>query len=65
MINSLADRLHPTAFLKGRRLWAANVAYVLGKSWTSPAIAGVTCSDTEDLVYVHKADTVAFTACEA
>ena len=39
---------------------AAIVAYVLGESWTDPAIAEVTVSETEDLVYVRKVGSPGF-----
>lgn len=39
---------------------AAIAGYVLGESWTTPAIAEITVSEAEDLVYVRKADGVGF-----
>ena len=39
---------------------AAIAAYVLGESWTDPAIAEITVSETEDLVYVRKVGAVGF-----
>lgn len=39
---------------------AAVVGYVLGESWTAPAIAEITVSESEDLVYVRRADGVGF-----
>ncbi len=37
---------------------AAVVAYVLGESWTDPAIVEITVSEAEDLVYIRKAGSV-------
>lgn len=39
---------------------AGIVGYVLGESWTDPAIAEITVSETEDLVYVRKTGAVGF-----
>lgn len=41
-------------------LMAAIVAYVLGESWTDPAIDEITVSEAEDLVYIRKAGSVGF-----
>ncbi|QOJ03671.1 MAG: hypothetical protein HRU71_09300 [Planctomycetia bacterium] len=38
----------------------AIVAYVLGETWTKPAIAEVSVSETEDLVYIRKAGSAGF-----
>lgn len=39
---------------------AAIAGYVLGESWTNPAIAEITVSEADDLVYVPKAGGVGF-----
>lgn len=54
-MTGLAKKLQPDRFTENSPLMAAIVAYVLGESWTDPAIAEITVSETEDLVYVRKA----------
>lgn len=39
---------------------AAIVAHVLGEAWTQPAIAEITVSETEDIVYVRKVGSTGF-----
>ncbi|MCC7291849.1 MAG: hypothetical protein IT449_07300 [Phycisphaerales bacterium] len=59
-MNTLAQKLHPDRFTEMSPFMAAIVGYVLGESWTNPAIAEVTVSETEDLVYVRKAGSAGF-----
>lgn len=59
-MNTLAQKLHPDRFTEMSPFMAAIVGYVLGESWTNPAIAEVTVSETEDLVYVRKAGGAGF-----
>ena len=57
---TLAEKLHPSRFSEMSPFMAAIVAYVLGEAWTEPAIAEITVSEAEDLVYVRKADGAGF-----
>lgn len=57
---TLAKKLHPDRFTEMSPLMAAIVGYVLGESWTDPAIAEITVSEAEDLVYVRKAGGTGF-----
>lgn len=59
-MTTLAQRLHPKRFAEMSPFMAAIVAYVLGESWAEPAITEIAVSDTEDLVYIRKADGVGF-----
>lgn len=59
-MTGLAKKLHPDRFTEMSPLMAAIVAYVLGESWTDPAIAEITVSETEDLLYVRKAGAAGF-----
>lgn len=59
-MSALGEKLHPRRFTEMSPFMAAIVAYVLGESWTEPAIAEVTVSEAEDLVYVRKADSAGF-----
>lgn len=53
-MTKLTQKLHPDRFTEMSPFMAAVVGYVLGESWTDPAIAEITVSETEDLVYVRK-----------
>ena len=57
---TLAEKLHPSRFSEMSPFMAAIVAYVLGEAWTEPAIAEITVSEAEDLVYVRQADGAGF-----
>lgn len=57
---TLTEKLHPRRFTEMSPFMAAIVAFVLGESWTDPAIAEVTVSEAEDLVYVRKVGAVGF-----
>ncbi len=57
---SLAEKLHPNRFTEMSPFMTAIVGYVLGESWTDPPIAEITVSETEDLVYIRKADAAGF-----
>ncbi len=59
-MTTLAQKLHPDRFTEMSPFMAAIVGYVLGESLTDPAIAEITVSETEDLVYVRKAGGVGF-----
>jgi hypothetical protein len=52
-MSSLSEKLHPNRFTEMSPFLAAIVAYVLGESWTDPAIAEITVSEAEDLMYVR------------
>jgi hypothetical protein len=59
-MTTLAQKLHPDRFTEMSPFMAAIVGYVFGESLTDPAIAEITVSETEDLVYVRKTDGVGF-----
>ncbi len=59
-MSSLKQKLHPDRFTEMSPFMAAIVAHVLGESWTDPAIAEITVSEAEDLVYVRKVGAVGF-----
>jgi len=59
-MSALAEKLHPRRFTEMSPFMAAIVAFVLSESWTNPAIAEVTVSEAEDLVYVRKVGAVGF-----
>lgn len=59
-MTTLAQKLHPDRFTEMSPFMAAIAGYVLGESWTDPAIAEITVSETEDLVYVRKTGAVGF-----
>lgn len=59
-MTTLAQKLHPDRFTEMSPFMAAIVGYVFGESWTDPAIAKISVSETEDLVYVRKAGGVGF-----
>lgn len=54
-MTKLAQKLHPDCFTEMSPYMAAIVGYVLGEPLTDPAIAELTVSETEDLMYVSKA----------
>jgi len=58
-MSALSEKLHPSRFTEMSPLMAI-VAYVLGESWTDPAIVEITVSEAEDLVYIRKAGSVGF-----
>jgi hypothetical protein len=57
---TLTEKHHPRRFTEMSPFMAAIVAFVLGESWTDPAIDEVTVSEAEDLVYVRKVGAVGF-----
>jgi hypothetical protein len=59
-MTTLAQKLHPDRFTEMSPFMAAIVAHVLGELWTEPAIAEVTVSESEDLVYVRTTGGVGF-----
>lgn len=59
-MSALAEKLHPRRFTEMSPFMAAIVGYVLGESWTDPAITDVAVSEAEDLVYVRKVGAVGF-----
>lgn len=59
-LRPLAQKLHPDRFTEMSPFMAAIVAYVLGESWTDPAVAEITVSEAEDLVYIRKVGDVGF-----
>lgn len=59
-MTTLAQKLHPDRYSEMSPMMAAIVAYVLGESWTSPQITELTVSESEDLVYIRKSDSVGF-----
>lgn len=59
-MTALAQKLHPDRFTEMSPFMAAVVGFVLGEAWTDPAIAEITVSESEDLVYVRKAGGVGF-----
>lgn len=59
-MSSLPDKLHPSRFTEMSPFMAAIVGYVLGESWTTPGIAEITVSESEDIVYVRRAGSPGF-----
>ena len=57
---TLGEKLHPGRFTEMSPFMTAIVAYVLGESWTDPAIAELTVSEAENLVYIRKVGGVGF-----
>lgn len=57
---SLDSKLNPGRFPGMSPFMAAVVGFVLGESFTTPEIAELTVSETENLVYVRKAGAVGF-----
>jgi hypothetical protein len=59
-MDTLKVKLRPSRFPGMSPFMAAIVGYVLGESFTNPAIAELTVSETENLVYVRKEGGVGF-----
>jgi hypothetical protein len=59
-MNELTRKLNPRRFSGMSPLMAAVVAYVLGESFTNPAIAEITVSEAEGIVYFRKEGAVGF-----
>lgn len=57
---TLTENLHPSRVSEMSPFIAAILDYVLGEAWTELAIAEVTVSEAEDLVYVRKAGSAGF-----
>lgn len=57
---NLTDKLKPARFPEMSPLMAAIVGYVLGESFTEPAIAELTVSERENLVYIRQEGAVGF-----
>jgi hypothetical protein len=53
MTPTLADKLNPARFPGMSPMMAAIVGYVLERSFTRPAIAELTVSEQENLVYIR------------
>ncbi|NOT00468.1 MAG: hypothetical protein HOP29_07550 [Phycisphaerales bacterium] len=64
-MTTLAQKLHPDRFTEMSPFMAAIVGYVLGETLTDPAIAEITVSESEDLVYVRKAGGVGFSGVQS
>lgn len=64
-MSTLNEKLHPNRFSEMSPFMAAIVAFVLGESWTDPGIAEIAVSETENLVYIRKADGVGFDGIES
>lgn len=60
MPSRLPEKLHPARFPGMSPLMAAIVGYVLGESFTNPAIAELTVSERENLVYIRQEGAVGF-----
>ena len=59
-MDALKTKLNPTRFPGMSPMMAAIVGYVLSESFTDPAIAEITVSEAENLVYFRKAGAVGF-----
>lgn len=59
-MEALKTKLNPTRFPGMSPMMAAIVGYVLSESFTEPAIAEITVSEVENLVYFRKAGAVGF-----
>jgi hypothetical protein len=59
-MGELVRKLHPTRFPGMSPFMVAIVGFVLGKSFTTPEIAEITVSESENLVYIRKAGAVGF-----
>jgi len=59
-MDSLKTKLHPSRFPGMSPFMAAIVGFVLGESFTDPAIAEINVSEAENLVYVPKESAVGF-----
>ena len=64
-MESLSKKLHPSRFPGMSPFMAAVVGYVLGESFTDPAIAEITVSETENLVYIRKSGAAGFDGLES
>ena len=60
MISSLKKKLHPDRFDGMSPLMAAIVGYVLGESFSTPEIAEIKVSETEDLVHIREVGAATF-----
>ena len=59
-MDSLKKKLNPTRFPGMSPFMAAIVGFVVGESFTDPAIAEIAVSEAENLVYVRKVGGVGF-----
>lgn len=59
-MDTLKTKLRPTRFPGMSPMMAAIVGYVVGESYTDPAIAEITVSENENLVYIRKEGAVGF-----
>ena len=59
-MDTLKTKLNPTRFPGMSPMMAAIIGYVLSESFTDPAIAEITVSEAENLVYFRKAGAVGF-----
>lgn len=59
-METLATKLRPSRFPGMSPFMAAIVGYVLGESFTDPAIAEIKVSEAENLVYIRRAGGVGF-----
>jgi len=57
---TLRDKLNPARFPGMSPFMAAIVGYVLGESFTDPAIAELTVSEQENLVYIRPEGAIGF-----
>lgn len=64
-MGSLRTKLNPRRFPGMSPFMAAIVGFVLGESFTDPAIAEITVSESENLVYIRKAGGVGFDGIES
>lgn len=53
-MKSLASKLHPSRFPGMSPMMAAVVGFVLGESFTDPAIAEVVVREQENLAYIGR-----------
>lgn len=59
-METLHQKLNPSRFPGMSPFMAAIIGYVLGKSFTTPAIAEIAVSENENLVYVRKEGAIGF-----
>jgi hypothetical protein len=59
-MDSLKRKLNPSRFPGMSPFMAAIVGFVLGESYTDPAIAEIAVSEAENLVYIRKVGGVGF-----
>jgi hypothetical protein len=62
---SLTDKLHPGRFPGMSPFMAAVVGFVLGEHFTTPEIAELTVSESENIVYIRKAGGIGFDGIES